>query len=150
MFPLQLERGQVVVKCCGSPAPGCMALTAIHSKAALVRLIVKVTGITVLKCRREIAQSACIDMTLHTCQANMLARELERENVVIKILPEAIHAVVAIETGRAKGDRMRGHESQIHLTVASIASIESEGRDLALVAIVAGERFTRSRKLVAL
>lgn len=56
---------------------------------------------------------------------------------------------MAIEAGRAKRQRVRGHESQVHLTVTGIAGVWGERCDIAVMAISACERCTRSRKLVS-
>jgi hypothetical protein len=44
---------------------------------------------------------------------------------------------------------MRGHETQVHLTVAAIAGIQRKRGDIALMTIIAGEWFTRSRQLMS-
>ena len=65
VFALQLERSQVVIELCGRPSLRGVTLAAIQPKAAVMRLIVMVTGIAILWRRREIRQRACVDMTLH-------------------------------------------------------------------------------------
>ena len=49
---------------------------------------------------------------------------------------------MTIQTGRTKRQRVRGHKAQIHLTVAPIASIQSERCDVTLMAVITHERFT--------
>jgi hypothetical protein len=79
----------------------------------------------------------------------MLTRELEGEDIVIEILPQAVHTIVTVETGRAEGQSMGGHEDRVQLTVARITGFWSKGCDIAVVAIITGERLTRGRKLVS-
>ncbi len=80
----------------------------------------------------------------------MLASNLEWKPIVIEIFSKTIHPIMTIQTGRTKRQRVRGHKAQIHLTVATIASIQSERCDVAVMAVITGERFTRRRKLMTL
>lgn len=112
-----------MVKLCRSPAIRGVTLTAIGSKTTFVRLILPVAGIAILQRRGEIAQTARIDVTLYTGNADVLASNFERKGVVVKILSEAISAVMTIETSRAKGYSMRGHKAYIPLAVTGIARI---------------------------
>ena len=48
VFSFQFERREVMVKRCGSPAICRVTLAAIQSEAALMRLIVMVTGVAIL------------------------------------------------------------------------------------------------------
>ena len=103
------------------------------------------TGIAVLQCHCEITQPARVDMALYTDKTNMLASDFERENIMIEFFSQAVHAIMAIETNRTKGQCVRGHEPQIHLTVAGIAGVQREGCDIAMMTVSAGERIARSR-----
>ena len=145
----QREATEVVIERCGSPALCGVTRSAIQPKAALMRLIVMVTGIAILQRHRKISKTTRVDMALHTRNAGMFACQLEGKDIVVKILPEAIHPVMTVETGGTKRQCMCGHESQIHLTVTSIARFQCEDCDIAVVAVVTGERFARSRTLVA-
>jgi len=69
---------------------------------------------------------------------------------VFEVFPEPVHAVVTIETGVAVREGMREGEGRVHLAVASPARVGGEGGDIPMMTIVAGERFARRRKLVAL
>ena len=55
MFALELEGRKVVIECRRLPTIRSVTLTAVKAKAALVRLIVKVTGIAILQSHGEIA-----------------------------------------------------------------------------------------------
>lgn len=148
MSTFQLECHKVVVEGGWCPAVYSMALPAIGTKAALVRLIVEMTGIAILRCRGKIAYTSRIDMALDTSNTNMLATELECRDIVIEIAAQAIHAIMAIETSRTKRHGVGGHESQIYLTVASIASLRCERCHVACMAVRAGKWLTRGRKLM--
>ena len=148
MSTFQLECHKVVVEGRWCPAVYSMALTAIGTKAALVRLIVEMTGIAILRCRGKVAYTSRIDMALDTGNTNMLAAELECRGIVIEIAAQAVHAIMAIETGRTKRHRVRGHESQIYLTVAGIASLRRERCHVAGMTIHTGKWLTRDRNLM--
>jgi len=55
---------------------------------------------------------------------------------------------MAVETCSAKRQCMGCHEPQVHLTMAVVAGCRDECGDIALMAIVALERFPSSRLLV--
>lgn len=55
---------------------------------------------------------------------------------------------MTIEAGGTERKGMRRHEPKVHLTVACITGLESEGPNIAVMAVVTGERFARSRTLV--
>ena len=111
-------------------------------------LIFLVAGIAILQRHREVTEATGIYMALNTGQSDVFARELERKDIVIEILSEAIHTIVTIEAGGTEGQRVRGHESLVNLTVAGIAGIQGEGCDIAMMAVSASERHTPSRLLV--
>lgn len=145
MFPFQFEDRQIVIEPGRRPTLCSVTLAAVQSKAPIVRLITLVTGIAILQCHFEVTQTTCIDMTLHAGKTDMLARNLERKDIVIEVLPKTIHAIVTIETGGTKRQRMRSHESQVYSTMAIIAGVQSEGRDVSMVTITADERPVRRR-----
>jgi hypothetical protein len=148
MFTFQLECHKVVVECRWCPPIYSVALAAIGTKAALVRLIVEMTGIAILRCRGKVACLSRIDMALDTGDANMLAAEFECRNIVIEIVSQAVHAIMASKTGRTKRDCVRGHESHIYLTVAGIASLRCERCHVACMTVHAGKWLSRGRKLM--
>jgi hypothetical protein len=148
MLTFQLENREVVIKFCGGPALGCVTLTAIQAEAPPVRLLGVMTGIAILQCHLEIAEPARIDVALYTGQANVLSGELERKDIMVEVLSKTIDAIVAVEAGRAKGQRVRRHVPQILFTVTGIAGFQIEGRDITLMTVVADERFARSRQLM--
>jgi hypothetical protein len=69
---------------------------------------------------------------------------------MIEVLAQAIHAIMTIKTGGPKRQSMRRHKPQIHLTVATITCIHREGCDISVMAVLTGERLTRSRQLMSL
>jgi hypothetical protein len=77
VFAFQFEGGQVVVEAGRSPAIRCMTLAAIQPEAAFMRLIVMVTGVTILRGLLEVANAARVDMTLHAGKSNVFARYFE-------------------------------------------------------------------------
>jgi hypothetical protein len=72
MFPLELERCQVVIELGRSPAIDCVTLAAIEPEASLMRLIVMMAGIALLGRYGEVADEAGVDVTLHTGKPGML------------------------------------------------------------------------------
>lgn len=50
VFAFQLKRRQVVIKLCRSPAIRSMTLAAIQPEPPLVRLVIMMTGVTILQC----------------------------------------------------------------------------------------------------
>lgn len=99
VFSLELECSQVVIELCGRPAIRSMTLTAIHSEATLVRVVVMVTGITILEGHCKVAKAARIEVALHTGKTFVFSCQLERRDIVVEILPEAVHAIVTVEAG---------------------------------------------------
>lgn len=67
---------------------------------------------------------------------------------MFEVFAEPIHAIMAFETGIAICQGMGQGKSRVYLTVAGLAGVGCEGGDVAVVAIIAGERFIRSCKLV--
>ena len=61
-----------------------------------------------------------------------------------------IHAIVTIQTGIAIGERMGYRKRHVHLTVAALAGVRSEGRDIPVMTIIAGERSFRRCELMRL
>ena len=150
VLALQFERGQIVVESGRRPAIHRVTLAAIQPEATLMRLIVMMTGVAILQGHLEVAKAARVDMTLYTGKTHVLTRQREGKAVVVKILPEPIHAIVTVETAGAKRQRMRGHEHRIHLTMACVASLRREGCDIAQVAVVALEGSPRSGLAVSI
>ena len=148
VLSLQFECGEVVIELGRSPAVRGVTLAAIESKPTLMRLIVMMAGIAVLLRGREVTQTAGVDMALHAGKTDVTARQLECKNIVIEVLIETVHTIMAIQTGRAKGQGVSGHEAYIRLSVTRIASIQFEGGNIAMMAVIALEWFTLSRKRV--
>ena len=126
MFAFQFKRGKIVVKLCRSPAIRSVTLAAIRSEATFVRLILPMAGRAILQCHGKITEPARIGVTLYTGNADVLTRDFERRGVMVKILSEAVHAIMTIEARRAKGYGMCGHEPYIALAVTGIAGIHGK------------------------
>lgn len=150
MPALQFEGSEIMVKLCRGPSIRRMTLAAVDPKAARMRIVLVMAGIAILQCHRKVSQTTRIEVTLHTGKPDMFAGELERKSIVIEALPESVHPVVAIETSRAKGDHVRGHEAGVRLTMATVAGVRGKFRNVAKVTVIALERRPRSRQLVAL
>jgi hypothetical protein len=148
MFPHKLERCQVMIECRWRPAILCMTVHAGESKTSIMRLVGMVTGVAILWRHGEIAKSARSVMTLVAGKPRVFPFQLERKNTVIKILIEAIHTIVTIDTGCTERQVVSDHKSHVLLTMTGIACIGMERGNVVGVAIGTGERFTRSRKLV--
>jgi len=68
--------------------------------------------------------------------------------VVFEVFPEPIHAIVAIETGITICKRMREGKDRVHLTVAGLAGVRSEGGYIAAMTVITREWFARRGKPV--
>ena len=147
VLALEFERGKVVVKLGGCPAVGGVTGGAVGAEAPLVRFIGAVAGGAILRSARKIGKGPRIQVTLGAQHVDVPAVEPENK-IVPEIFPKAIHAVVAVETGVAVGEGMRQGKGRVNLTVTSLAGVRSESGDVAVMAVVAGERFSPSRFLV--
>ena len=125
-----------------------MTIRAVYTETSLMGLILLMAGITIRKRRPEIIELARCIVALVTGETHMIASDLERKGIVIEVFIKAIHTIVTIKTGCPIRESMGGHERYIHLTVTSIACIQIKFGDIVCVAIVTGERFSRSRQLV--
>ena len=67
---------------------------------------------------------------------------------MIEIFAEAIHPVVTIQTSASIGKVMGSHERQVPLTMTGVANIGIEFGYIVGMAIMTGERFPHSRKLM--
>ena len=103
---------------------------------------------TILWSGLQVRDRARVEMTLRADHLCMFATQSKFETSVIEIIPVAIHSVVARKAVRAEGKEMGLGEGNIHLTMAGLAGVRCEGRDVAPMTIIAGKRFIRSRKLV--
>lgn len=134
----------------GLPSLCGVAIGAIESKSPFMRLVAPVARIAILQGRLEVSEAACVDVALHAGKPHMLTGNLERKYVMIEIFPETIYAIMTIETGGTKRQVMRGHESQVHLTMTAIARFQSEGCDVTMMTVIASKWFPRSCTLMAL
>src|SRR6186997_3029955 len=98
MRPGQGEVAEGMVEAGRSPAICRVTLAAIQPEAALMRLIVMMTGVAILPGRLEVVNAARVDMTLHTGKTHVPASQWEGKDIVVEILSEPIHAIVTVET----------------------------------------------------
>jgi len=54
---------------------------------------------------------------------------------MVELFPEAVDPVVAVQAGCAERPEMILGKGSVHLTVAGLASVRSESRDIPLVAV---------------
>jgi hypothetical protein len=98
----QREVTEVVIERRWRPTIRGMTGRAIRPKAAFMRVVGMMTGVTILQRPRKIAESARIEMALTTGKIGVFACQWERKGIVIEALAETIHTIVTIEAGRAK------------------------------------------------
>src|SRR5689334_977642 len=75
VLAFQFERSQIVVESGRRPAIHRVAPAAIQPEAALMWLIVMMTGVAILQGHLEVAKAARVDMTLHTGKTHVLTRQ---------------------------------------------------------------------------
>ena len=149
MFTFQFEGCKIMVEPCGRPSIGRMTIAAIRTKTALVRLILTMTRETILWSRLQVCDCARIEVAFRADRFCMLTRQLKCKLVVIEIISIAIHSIVADETVRAECEEMCLGKGNVHLAVAVLAGVRSEPRDVAMMTVIARERFTRRCTLVS-
>ncbi len=79
----------------------------------------------------------------------MPSGQLEGKIVFERLAAETIHAIVAIEAGIAIRQGMSYGEGDVHLTVTGLAGVRGEDRDVAVMTVIAGERYIQRRALVS-
>jgi len=148
MFAFQFEHGKVMVELCRSPSIGGMTVGAIQTIPTFMRLVLAMTGKTILRSILKIGERPRIEMALDADHFDMFAIQPKRK-IMLKIFPEPVHAIVTIETSIAIRDGMCQGEGRIDLTVTGLTGVGSEGGYIAMMTIIAGKRFIRSRTLVS-
>lgn len=132
------------------PAVFVMTTDAIKSKTPVMRIVAPMTGMAILQGHCKITQPARVRVAFYTRKPGMPANDLERELVMIEVGDKTVHAVMTIQTGGTKRQRMRRRESQVHLTMARVASLQIEPGYIVRVTIGTDERLTRDLELVPL
>jgi len=150
MSALQLEGRQVMIELRVLPAIRCVADATIGSEASLVRIIVMVAGIAIFLRHFKIHKLVHIDVTFHASNTHMLPRQLERKGIMIKGFSKPVDPIMAVQAGPAERGEMGISKDRIHLTVAGLAGVRCESRDVLLVAVGADEWFVPSFVLVSL
>ncbi len=79
MLTFEFEGSKIMIKFCRYPRFCGMATLTRQTEATLMRFILLMTGITIAGQRLKICNGACIEMTLRTDQACMLASQLKSE-----------------------------------------------------------------------
>jgi hypothetical protein len=148
MLAFELEGGEIVIELGGSPAFCGMAFGAVHAETPFVRFLPAVTGEAVLRKRLQVCNGTRVEVTLCAVHRGMFPSQLEGELVVVEVISVAVCAIVAGETIRAEGKQMRLGEGNVHLTVAGLAGVGGEDRDVAVMTVITGEGRVRCCALV--
>ena len=106
-----------------------------------IMMLVAISFVTAISLYQDVVST-------HALQA--LKQYTERELTVIEGVTKAVDPVVAIQAGRAKGKGMRRHVARVHSSVTCVAGFQREGRDVAMMAVVALERLLRRPDQVSL
>ncbi len=123
MFVCQFKRSQIVIKFCVTPIIRIMASRAIRAELTVVFIIFLMTRVTILRRRLQICIAARIEMTFCASHIGAFAIQSKRKTRVGEIAAKSIHAVMAGKTICPESQDVRRSESNIHLTVATIAGI---------------------------
>ena len=115
-----------------------------------MRIIVRVTGKTILGICLQSRKRRCPHMTLRTLYIGMFALQLKFESVMVKVVPEAVYPIMTFETILPEGHHVLDHERHVHADVTFLTGDLVELGDVLPVTIRAKERLIRRRKLVAL
>ena len=121
----------------------------IDTELPVVLVVLLVAGVTILQGHLEIAEAARVEMALLARKIHMPAGELERKRIVVEALVEAVHAVMAVEAGRAKGGHVDIHERHIDLAVAGITRFQCKCGDIIAMTVTTLEWFARRRSLMS-
>lgn len=139
MLSNQREIRPAVVEAGRNPAGSGMADATICPERALVGVIRGMAGVTIGGCRPQVRDGAGTRMTGCAGDSNMFACQLEWEQVMVKIAPVGIDAIMACQAVAAKGEEMLSGEGCIHLFMADPARFLAEGADIAAVTVAAKE-----------
>lgn len=144
----QFEYREVVVKGRWLPPLGRMTRGASRSQAALMCIVLRMTGKTILTGRLQGSNGSRLHMTLRAHQSGMFALQLEGELIVIEIMPITFDTVVTFKAMIAESHFMIRHEGDIHADMTFRTGQHIELSDILSVTICAQERFIPRRKLV--
>lgn len=71
------------------------------------------------------------------------------DEIMSEAFPESVNPIVAVEAGVAIGEGMCQGKGNIHLTVTGLAGVGCENGNITVMTVIAGERYIRSRSLMA-
>ena len=94
-------------------------------------------GVAILRRGLKVCESAGIKMTLGAADILVPAFEFENSGIVVEVT-ETIHTIMTCQTIGAEREQMGLGEGNVHVIVAALARVGSEGCYILAVAIVAG------------
>ena len=145
MFAFQFEVGQIMVKSCVIPTIRIMTRGAILSEPASMFIILLMTRETILRRRLQIRNGTRIEVAFRACHISVFAIQLKCKSGMFEITAKSIHAIVTRETICPEGQDVCLGETNVHLTVATVTCVWSEGFYILLMTIATSERFARRR-----
>jgi hypothetical protein len=125
-----------------------MAGSAIFAERAIMRIILGMTGGTILRRLFVFFRTVSARMTPLTGNRQVLSSQLEGKFIVSKMLTKAIDPVMTIQTCRAIRLNMTRHEASISLLMTIRTNIDIEDGDICGMTISTDERFFLRLELV--
>ncbi len=125
-----------------------MAGGAICAELTGMFIILLVARVAILRRRLQISKGARIEMTFCASHICVLAVQFKRKTRVSEVITQCVYAIVTGKAICAKSQNVCLGESNIHLTVATVAGVWGEGCDVRLMAILTSERCARRCELV--
>ncbi len=123
VFSFQPKSGEIMVKIRILPRAGVVTGLAIRPIPAIVLIVPRMTGITILRCRLKVGYRTRIEMAFGTGDAlRMSAFEFEGIGIMVEIF-KTVHTVVASQTLPAKRKNMSLGEGNIHVAVTGPARV---------------------------
>lgn len=116
-------RDAIMIKGGILPRGGVVAGLAIRPIPAIVMIVPRMTGITILRRRPKIGYRTRIEVAFCTGDVlRMSAFEFEGKGIMVEIF-KTVHAVVASQTLPAKRKNMSLGEGNVHIAVAGLARV---------------------------
>ncbi|PIV27197.1 MAG: hypothetical protein COS37_03215 [Anaerolineae bacterium CG03_land_8_20_14_0_80_58_20] len=125
-----------------------MTSRTIAPKPSFMLIIFLMAGITILRRGLQIYNRARLKMAFCTFDLGVFSIQFEVKYSVHKAFSKYIHPIMAGETIRPKGKRVRDCKPSINLAMATFASIGRKFRHTLWMAIFASERCARSHFLM--
>ena len=118
MLALQLERSQFMVECGRGPAGGFVTVRTVRSEPVRMRVIFGVAGSTIGWGGTQGSQRRGVLVALFTGNRGVQPGQLERDFVMVEVVPVGINAIVATQAVIPIGLQVRLHEIGLDLLVA--------------------------------